>query len=310
MSSFTYVHVDLNPTIGVLQIGSLIGVFLFGVVSVQAYNYYALYKEDGWANKALLTSSRFLEAAHTLGISYEVYHSTITLYGEPEKLVKFEAIGAVVVFGGAVTLLAQAFFALRLSKLFLGSYKYIGAACTGISFIRFIATIYLTVTGITAKSFEDYRDTFGWLITTTFVVGAAVDIVIAGSMMYYLSRKRGKAMERISGLINRLVAYTIRSGLLTRSWKRDDTSAKYVHIISLNARQELRQEILQNELFARAKTSGQDSNTVFSHDQPFEMIHPRQRISGDASLYMDKAKLKPAANLGVYRISEEEAVAV
>lgn len=54
MSSFTYVHVDLNPTIGVLQIGSLIGVFLFGVVSVQAYNYYALYKEDGWANKALV----------------------------------------------------------------------------------------------------------------------------------------------------------------------------------------------------------------------------------------------------------------
>ncbi|KAH9477597.1 hypothetical protein JR316_0009819 [Psilocybe cubensis] len=273
MSSFTYIHVDLNPTIGVLQIGSLIGVFLFGVVSVQTYNYYAMYKEDGWVNKALVASIWFLEAAHTLGISYEVYHSTITLYGEPEKLVKFEAIGAVVVFGGAVTLLAQAFFAIRLSKLFPGSYKYIGAACTGVSTVRFIATIYLTVTGVTARSFEEYRDTYGWLITTTFVVGAAVDIIIAGSMMYYLSRKRGKAMER------------------------------------LNARNEMRQEILQNDLFARAKTTGQDSNTVFSHDQPFEMVHPRQRISGDASLYMDKTKLKPA-NLGVYRISEEEAAAV
>lgn len=54
MSSFTYIHVDLNPTIGVLQIGSLIGVFLFGVVSVQTYNYYAMYKEDGWVNKALV----------------------------------------------------------------------------------------------------------------------------------------------------------------------------------------------------------------------------------------------------------------
>lgn len=50
---------------------------------------------------------RLTELAHTLGISYEVYRATITLYGEPQLLVKFEAIGAVVVFGGAITLLVQ-----------------------------------------------------------------------------------------------------------------------------------------------------------------------------------------------------------
>lgn len=126
--------------------------------------------------------------------------------------------------------LCKAFFALRLSKLFLGSYKYIGAACTGISFIRFIATIYLTVTGITAKSFEDYRDTFGWLITTTFVVGAAVDIVIAGSMMYYLSRKRGKAMERCVVIHQLLLSYVqsiVLNNCLQDIWLDQSLSGLY-----------------------------------------------------------------------------------
>jgi len=48
------VHVDLTDTIGALQIGSLFGVFLFGLVSLQCYNYYDNYSTDNWFTKAMV----------------------------------------------------------------------------------------------------------------------------------------------------------------------------------------------------------------------------------------------------------------
>ena len=48
------VEVDLNDTIGAMQIGSLFGVFLFGIVSLQTFNYYSTYTDDGWANKVMV----------------------------------------------------------------------------------------------------------------------------------------------------------------------------------------------------------------------------------------------------------------
>lgn len=50
-----YHYVDLTDTIGVLQIGSLVGVFLFGIVTLQTYNYYRTYDTDKWFNKALVS---------------------------------------------------------------------------------------------------------------------------------------------------------------------------------------------------------------------------------------------------------------
>lgn len=50
----------LANTLGVLEIGSLLGVFLFGVVSLQTFNYYTMYPDDGWVNKTLVRSEEIL----------------------------------------------------------------------------------------------------------------------------------------------------------------------------------------------------------------------------------------------------------
>ncbi|KDR72685.1 hypothetical protein GALMADRAFT_761122 [Galerina marginata CBS 339.88] len=277
----SYIYVDLSDTIGALQIGSLFGVFLFGIVSLQAYNYYDTYTEDGWGNKLLVAGVWLLEIGHTLGISYDVYRSTITLYGEPQLLGTFNGITVAIVFGGAITLLVQAFFALRLARLFPGPYKYIGGFCVMISTLRFCATIYLTVVGFTSTTLEDYRHQVGWLVSTTFIVSATVDVVIAGSMLYYLTKKRGEAMVRISGIINRLVTYTIRSGLFTSVvavglvvclqtmpanliWLGVYTFIAKLYsnslLSALNARREMREEMHRGSFFRGRKGLGQDTS--------------------------------------------------
>jgi len=51
---------NLANTLGVLEIGSLLGVFLFGVVSLQTFNYYTMYPDDSWVNKTLVRSEEIL----------------------------------------------------------------------------------------------------------------------------------------------------------------------------------------------------------------------------------------------------------
>ena len=56
----SYAYVDISATIGALQIGCLFGIFLFGVVSLQTYNYYDTYGDDPWTTKLLVSTLAFV----------------------------------------------------------------------------------------------------------------------------------------------------------------------------------------------------------------------------------------------------------
>jgi len=136
-----------NLQFGVLEIGSFVGVFLFGVVFLQTFNYYSMYPDDGWVNKTLVRSDgyntrlsaflikyssrwpqfcvsryfrpclaptepassffRICETAQTMGINYQIYRTTIIYYGKIEMLGTSTAVVTVTIFGGIITLLVQ-----------------------------------------------------------------------------------------------------------------------------------------------------------------------------------------------------------
>src|SRR4051794_3820016 len=48
-----------------------------------------------------------MELGHTIGVSYEVYRATITLHGQPHRLITFPALSSVIAIGGAITLCVQ-----------------------------------------------------------------------------------------------------------------------------------------------------------------------------------------------------------
>lgn len=50
---------------------------------------------------------RCLELGHTIAILYEVYRTTIVLWGRSDEVVRFPAIGVVFVLGGFITTLVQ-----------------------------------------------------------------------------------------------------------------------------------------------------------------------------------------------------------
>jgi len=155
---------------------------------------------------------RFLELGHTIGVSYEVYHATITLYGQPERLIKFPALGMTVAIGGLITFIVQvglhchtpyclndefkSFFAFRLYRLLPKPYNLLSVPCVVVAFVRVIAAAVLAAQGILSPNVTKYRAEWDWLITALLSSSASVDIIIAASMLYYLILMRSESTQR------------------------------------------------------------------------------------------------------------------
>ncbi|KAG2004213.1 hypothetical protein CC2G_002793 [Coprinopsis cinerea AmutBmut pab1-1] len=207
--------ISLDSTLGALQIGSVGSVYLFGIVTYQCYVYYQSFREDKWQFKWLVAAIWALELGHTICVLYEVYRTTIIFYGRPEKLVTFPVLGGATSIGGTITLLAHSFFSVRLWRVLPRPWAYIGIFCIGVAFVRFVGSICLAVIAVTSDHIATYRVKWEWLILSLLTVGAVLDIIIAASMLWYLIRQRGNALIKLTRMIDRLVSYTVCTGLLT-----------------------------------------------------------------------------------------------
>ncbi|KIM37563.1 hypothetical protein M413DRAFT_448372 [Hebeloma cylindrosporum] len=306
-STTLYIYIDLDETIGALEIGSLFSAFLFGIVTLQTYNYYNTFRDDGWRTKALVAAIWLLEAGHTAGISFDVYRVSITYYGKPQLLGKFVGIGSTTCIGGAISLLVQGFFSTRLWRLLPKPYSFLGPFCIFISFVKFVATVYLTVEGTTLADVTVYHKRNDWLISSTLVASVVTDVIIAASMIYYLLRKRGKSMKRVGKIIDRLIGFTIRSGFVTSLgaivllitfqvkpnsliWMAVYTFYAKLYsnslLSALNARKELRGETISLSL-------GSQPNPPTTHrGTNFNVSRRSHRLSPDCSLFISQNKTK------------------
>lgn len=144
MSSTTVPHLDFGSNIGALQIGSLVGVFLFGIVTHRVYSYHRTYHNDilalktvvrhsPWANDVFLKlimrnllckvcftwyflqlhwttwppNYRLLEVGHTASIYHNVYKATFYLYNKPHPMEPLQGTAISILFAGLLIVLTQ-----------------------------------------------------------------------------------------------------------------------------------------------------------------------------------------------------------
>lgn len=204
----------LDNTIGALQIGVIIAIFLFGIITLQTHLYFRRFvASDSWRLKVLVGAVWILEFLHTTGICYELYHSTITLFGQPQKLFRFSILGGITLVGGFITLVTQCFFSLRVWRVLPNPYRYIGVFCMAIAIAHWVGSIVLSVRLLIAPTMEAFK--WYWLVTTLLVASVVVDLIITVSMLYYFTNQRKNALKRVARLLDQLVTYTIRTGFLT-----------------------------------------------------------------------------------------------
>ncbi|KAH7912351.1 hypothetical protein BJ138DRAFT_1112387 [Hygrophoropsis aurantiaca] len=212
-------YTNANPSVGALQIGGFTMIFLFGIVSIQVYHYYRKYTGDSVWLKSLVACVWCFELAHSITVAAGMYTTSVTNFGKATA----ETLDPLppgflwsVLCGGFIGPVVQAFFAHRV--YIFSKQIYLPMLYWTTCFLRLVGTLFTSIYIIRSQSsLQDVAQTFGWLIKTILVVSAVSDTLVAISMCYYLKRERSLAIGRTAKLLDRLMTYTIETGVFT-SW--------------------------------------------------------------------------------------------
>ncbi|EJD43196.1 hypothetical protein AURDEDRAFT_185646 [Auricularia subglabra TFB-10046 SS5] len=186
-------------TIGVIEIGVALALFLTGIMVMQALHYFRTYKDDSCAIRSLVSTLCVAEVIHSALLSNAVYYYTISAAG---------TVGGV----GAITLSMQASmafigpmqFAVRTWFCFVRVRRLSGRVTLSIfCWIPVLSALVLALGGVIITSRRPVWEvaktpTFRGLAISMFCISATADALIAAVTCW-----------------NMLVRFTLCSGLLT-----------------------------------------------------------------------------------------------
>ncbi|KDR86151.1 hypothetical protein GALMADRAFT_1326045 [Galerina marginata CBS 339.88] len=104
-------------------VGYLLNWGLFGVLTVQVFIYYVAFPWDRKQNKMLVYGTFLLETLQTILIAHDAFQTFVRGFGDPASL---DDVGlawfSVPLMTGMIALIAQAFYAYRVSVLAQSKY--------------------------------------------------------------------------------------------------------------------------------------------------------------------------------------------
>ncbi|KAJ7029228.1 hypothetical protein C8F04DRAFT_1288750 [Mycena alexandri] len=220
-----------HTTLGAYELGVLASFILFGVTTTQVYIYYTRFPLDSYKVKFLVAFVWACEMAHAICIGDTLYTMTVSDYGHPERLLLIpQSLATAVIFSGIVGACGglllpvplspahfapqvQVFFAYRIYAV--SNSLYIPCLSWFLSFCRLLGSIMGCVYGFRTKTIPDYEVEWAWLLNSLWSVAAGNDLIIAGTLVYWLSRRRPEGDRRTVALVDKLVAWTMETGAVT-----------------------------------------------------------------------------------------------
>ncbi|KZP28540.1 hypothetical protein FIBSPDRAFT_1039641 [Athelia psychrophila] len=204
---------SLNNSLGAIEVGALISVFLFGVVSVQVYIYYVQDRpKDPWRIRLLVPAVWIVDALQTGFIIKYIYQLTVTQYGDISAIGEPSwAFNTSALFDGIMGGLVQSFFAHRIyvlsNKWPITIISWFGSFCVVAMDIAIMVLAQTeTILAFDAK--------YSPLVTTVLVTQLTVDLINTSSLCYLL-RIEKTGFESTDGTLNKLFIWTIQTGIVT-----------------------------------------------------------------------------------------------
>ncbi|KAJ6528725.1 hypothetical protein DFH09DRAFT_157098 [Mycena vulgaris] len=204
---------DLNGTLGATLVGAVLGTFLFGIETLQTFNYYRDFPRDSRLLKSTVALVWFLELGHTMSAWHALYSQSVIFYGQPQYISSPPLSEEMtILFAAILYTVVQTFFANRVRVLSGNWHVMTIASC--LSLLRFIANM-----GSLALLLHYSRVSillqWRWLVSTALALGLTVDILITASMCHFLRRMRSCDSLRTRTMVDTLIVWTIESTLLT-----------------------------------------------------------------------------------------------
>ncbi|KAJ7636265.1 hypothetical protein FB45DRAFT_828577, partial [Roridomyces roridus] len=213
-SGTTEAPFDLGTSIGALEIGVIVALFLSGMVSVQAWHYFNRSERDHILVKSIVAVAWCLDIGHTMAICHSIYTVTVTQYGHPELLIVPPiSLDISILMSGFMGPLEQLWFTHRLWKLTHS--PSLPLFCTVLTLTRWIGIIGLSVFAFGRPTLPEYAAKAGWLVECILLISAILDATLVISLCYYLSSWHLDKSRVLHKIVTQIMTWTIETGLLT-----------------------------------------------------------------------------------------------
>ncbi|KAI9460426.1 hypothetical protein HD554DRAFT_2028817, partial [Boletus coccyginus] len=205
---------------GAFLIGVVVSAVLYGFTCIQTWYYYVTYPLDPWHIKLLVAGAFVSDSCHQCIHTHSVYTYLITDFGMVEALGEILwSLVTEVLFNGITTLLVQSFLAMRIYWLSGKNWPTTG------SVVIYTIQAYVSVSCFVTSVFRSHApslqlqtfpelDSLKALSMSVNPVAIARDVLIAASLCILLQRSR-IGFRRSDSLINKLMLFSINTGLLT-----------------------------------------------------------------------------------------------
>ncbi|KAG1890105.1 hypothetical protein F4604DRAFT_1708619 [Suillus subluteus] len=205
---------DARLVIGPIQVGGLLSAALFGCLSCQSYVYLAKFTNDRLVLKAVVSTVFFIQLGHFVCMISTLWTMTVSTYGDPSQLdVLPLAADLAIPLSAFTAFIVQSFYAFRLWKL--SENFFLPILCETISVVAQISTLILSPRAFGMTNLTDFEDSQISLITLSFVARAVCDLITTAAITWTLYHKRGSKLESTTTTIDRLIYWTIETGLAT-----------------------------------------------------------------------------------------------
>ncbi|KAJ6458139.1 hypothetical protein C8R47DRAFT_1227150 [Mycena vitilis] len=189
-----------NLTLGPIINAGFFALFFFGLITMQTEEYIRNhFRNDLRFVKYFVVALWFAHLLFAICICAGVYTLSVTDFAHTIELLFLPwGLNAAIVIGNVIDHAVQAFFVTRV-------YRVTGALY--VSICLWITVAFLRAEAGTRNS--------SWLISALFFGDASLDVVMASVLIYYLKQQSRSSFESTVALLNRLVRYTIQTGLAT-----------------------------------------------------------------------------------------------
>ncbi|KAJ6529903.1 hypothetical protein DFH09DRAFT_153781 [Mycena vulgaris] len=213
MSATLELGAPLDNTMGSMLLGVIVSAILYGISLLQCLYYFTRYDRDPVYLKALVASTVVLDSLHLGFVIHTVYHYLISNYYKNEAMqsmiwsVSLEAVPT-----GVTASLVQSFYAYRVWRM-----SHHNVFLTGVIMLLVVATSACgtawVVLAMEAGTYERLLSISPLTISIN-ALSTGADVIITSTLCFMLQQTRPASLETET-MINRLILFTINTGLLT-----------------------------------------------------------------------------------------------
>jgi hypothetical protein len=204
----------LEENVGAAFFGLVAASILYGMTNLQTYIYFTRFPKDWIFHKTSVGALWALDSFHLALTIHLVHFYLVESFGNVFALASIVwSLKIQIAVNIVIILIVQSLYCIRIWKISSSRSKILPIGASIVVLGGFAIGIALAVLACNAKTFNELSR-WSWAIYSSFALSTSIDIVLAGSMVFFL-KKSDTGFSGTHSVMAILIRYILSSGLIT-----------------------------------------------------------------------------------------------